>query len=63
MKQMITSSRPVNPFLSTDESTEETVSVWTLFFHTVIYLMAIESLISAELGIFFATSFGSNLPD
>ena len=33
-KQMIISNRPVNPFISTDESTGETFSVWTLFFYT-----------------------------
>ena len=30
-KQMITSDGSMNPFLSTDESIGETVSVWTLF--------------------------------
>ena len=49
---MITSNGPVNPFLSTDESTGETVSVWTLFSHAGIYVMAIGSLIPAGLGIF-----------
>ena len=51
-KQMITSTRPVNPFLSTDESTGETVSVSTLFSHTEVYLMTIGSLIPAGLEIF-----------
>ena len=49
---MITSNRPVNPFLSTDESIGETVSVWTLFSHIGVYVMAIGSLIPAGLGVF-----------
>ena len=53
----------MNPFPSTNESTGETVSVWTLFSHAGVYVMAIGSLIPAGLGIFFATSFGANLPD
>ena len=49
---MITSNGPMNPFLSTDESTGETVSVWTLFSHVGVYVMGIELLIPAGLGIF-----------
>ena len=60
---MITSNRPINPFMSSDESTGETVSVWTLFSHAVVYVTAIGSLIPAGLGIYFATSSGANLPD
>ena len=51
-KQMITSNGPMNPFLSTDESIGETVSVWTVFSHAGIYVTAIGSLIPAGLGIF-----------
>ena len=51
-KQMITSNGPVNPFLSTDESRGETSSVWTLFSHAGVYVMAIGLLIPAGLGIF-----------
>ena len=51
-KQMITSDRPVKPFLFTDESIGETVSVWTLFSHAGVYVMAIGSLIPVGLGIF-----------
>ena len=51
-KKMITSNRPVIPFLAADESIGETVLVWTLFSHTGVYVMAIGSLISARLGIF-----------
>ena len=62
-KEMIMSNRPVNPFLSTDESIGETVSVWTLFSHAQVCVMAIGLLIQAGLGIFVATSSGANLPD
>ena len=51
-KQMVNSNGPINQFMSTDESTAETVSVWTLFSHAGIYVMAIGSLIPAGLGIF-----------
>ena len=56
-KQMITSKGPMNPFLSTDESIGETVSVWTLFSHAGVYVTAIGSLIPAGLGIFFCYIF------
>ena len=51
-KQIITSNGPVNPFLSTDQSIGETVSVWTLFSHAGIYVMAIGLLLPTGLGIF-----------
>ena len=51
-KQMVTSNGPINPFLCTDESMGETVSVWTLFSHAGVYVMAIGLLILAGLGIF-----------
>ena len=51
-KQMVNSNGPINPFMSTDESIGETVSVWTLFSHAGIYVTAIGLLISAGLGIF-----------
>ena len=54
-KKMFTSNRPMNPFLSTDRLTGETVSVWTLFSHTGVYIKAIRLLIPPGLGIFFAT--------
>ena len=37
---------------ATDESIDDTASIWTLFSHTGIYIMAIRSLIPAGLGIF-----------
>ena len=49
-KQMITSNGPMNQFTSTDESTGETISVWTLFSHTEIYITAIGLLIPTGLG-------------
>ena len=51
-KQMITSNGPVNPFLSTDETTGDTALIWTLFSYAGIYVMAIGSLIPAGLRIF-----------
>ena len=49
---MVNSNRPVNPFMSMDESIGETVSVWTLFSHAEVYVTAIASLIPEGLGIF-----------
>ena len=51
-KQMDNSNGPINPFKTTDESIGDTVSVWTLFSHADIYVMAIGLLIPAGLGIF-----------
>ena len=62
-KKMITSNGPVNPFLSTNESIGETVSIWTLFSQAGVYVTSIGLLIPVGLGIFFATSSGANLPD
>ena len=50
--QMITSNGPVDQFLSTDESTGETASAWTLFSHAVVYIMVIGLLTPAGLRIF-----------
>ena len=49
---MASSTRPLNPFLSTDESIGETVSVWTLFSHAGVYVIDIGLLIPAGLEIF-----------
>ena len=51
-KQMVKSNGSFNPFLPTDESIGETVSVWTLFSHAGIFVTAIGLLILAGLGIF-----------
>ena len=45
-KQMVNSNGPINPFMSTDETVGETVSIWTLFSHAGVYLMAIGLLIT-----------------
>ena len=49
---MVSISGPITPFISTDESIDDTASLWTLFSNTGIYIMAIGSLIPAGLGIF-----------
>ena len=51
-KQMVNSNGPINPFMSTDESIGDTVSIWTLFSDEGVYVTAIGSLIPAGLGIF-----------
>ena len=43
--------QPITPF-STEESTGDTDSLWTLFSHTGVYIMAIGLLIPAGLGMF-----------
>ena len=62
-KQMVNSNRPFNPFMSTDESIGDIVSIWTLFSHTGIYITAIGLLIPADLGYSVATFSGANLQD
>ena len=42
----------ITPFTSPVESTGDTASIWTLFSHIGVYVMAISSLIPAGLGIF-----------
>ena len=49
---MINGIQPIIPFKSPEESTGDTASIWTLFSHTGVYVMAIRSLIPAGLGIF-----------
>ena len=51
-KQVVNTNRPTNPFMSTNESKGETVSVWTLFSHAGVYVMPIGLVIPAGLGIF-----------
>ena len=62
-KHMISGIKPFTPFTSPEESTGDTVSFWTLFSHTGVYIMAIGSLIPAGLGIFCCYFFSANLPD
>ena len=51
-KHMISSKGPITPFMSTNESIDDTASLWTLFSHMGIYVMAIGLLMPAGLGIF-----------
>ena len=47
---MVKGIQHITPF--TEESTVDTDSIWTLFSHTVVYVMAIRLLIPTGLGIF-----------
>ena len=49
---MVSSNGPITLLMSTDESIDDTASIWTLFSHTGIYIMAIGLLTPAGLGIF-----------
>ena len=49
---IINGTQQIMPFSTTDESTEDTDSIWTLFLHTGMYITAIRLLIPAGLGIF-----------
>ena len=49
-KHMVSDTIPITPFTSPEESTGDTVSIWTLS-HTGVYVMAIRLLIPAGLGI------------
>ena len=51
-KHMISGTNAITPFTSSEESSGDTVSIWTLFSYTGVYVMAIRSLIPAGLGIF-----------
>ena len=62
-KQMITSKAPVNPFLSTDDTTGETVSVWKLFSCTGLYNSYRISYTSWVRDNFVAILFVANLTD
>ena len=42
----------ITPFTSPEESAGDTASIWKLFSHTGVYVMAIGLLIPAGLGIF-----------
>ena len=50
-QHMISGIKPITPSTSPEESTGDTISIWTLFSHTGFYIMAIELLIPAGLGI------------
>ena len=51
-KHTVNSNGPITPFISTNESIDDTSSLWTLFFHTGIYIVVIGLLIPVGLGIF-----------
>ena len=60
-QHLLNNTLPIIPF--DKESTEHTGSIWTLFSQLGIYVSAIGLLIPVGLGLFFATSFGADLPD
>ena len=51
-QHMLNSTPPIMPFDIDEESTECPNSIWTLFSHTGMYIIAIGSLIPAGLGLF-----------
>ena len=51
-QHIISGTQHITPFNTSDESTEDTDSIWTLFLHRGIYVTAIGLLIPAGLGIF-----------
>ena len=53
---MAKGSKYIRPF-SPEESKADTDSIWTLFLHTGVYVMAIGTLIPASLGIFYCYFF------
>ena len=54
---MVSGIQPITPFTSPKESTGDTASIWILFSHTGVYIIAIRSLIPAGLGTFFCYFF------
>ena len=56
-KHMISGNKPIPPFTSPDESINDTASIWRLFWHTGVYVMAIGLLIPTGLGIFYCYCF------
>ena len=46
-QHMISGLTPITPFTSPKDSTGETASIWTLFSHTKVYVMAIGLFIPA----------------
>ena len=51
-KPIIDNNGPILLFNLADESIDDTASIWTLFSHTGIYVVAIESLMPTGQGIF-----------
>ena len=56
-KNMISGLKTITHFTSPNESIDDTDSIWTLFSHTWVYVIAIGSLIPAGLGIFYCYFF------
>ena len=51
-QHLINDTQHITPFNTTDESTEDTDLIWTLFSHMGIYITAIGLLVPAGLGLF-----------
>ena len=51
-QHMINGTQHITPFDTTDEATEDTDSIWTLFLHTGKYITAIGLVIPAGFGLF-----------
>ena len=62
-QHIINNNGPITPFISTDESIDDTASLWILCSHTGIYVMTIGLLIPAGLGIFCCYLSGADMPD
>ena len=60
---MISGIKPITPFISPTEPIDDTESIWALFSHTGVDVMAIGLLIPAGLGIFCCYFFGVALPN
>ena len=51
-QHLINDTQQIVPFDTTDETTEDTDPIWTLFLHMAIYVTAIGSLVPAGLQLF-----------
>ena len=60
-QHLLNSTLAIIPFNT--KSTENNDSIWTLFTNPEIYVSAIGLLVPVGIGLFFATSFGVDLPD
>ena len=60
-KHMISGNEPITPFTSPTELIDNTASIWMLFSHTGVYVMAIGSHRPAGLGIFWCYFFWCQL--
>ena len=62
-KPMVSSNGPITPFISTDDSIDDTSSLWMIFSHAGFYMTAIGLLIPAGLRIFSCYIFCVDLLD